>query len=94
MYKNAFHPHANCSTAQGHAAFLTGTFPAYHGMVNNVWLDANGQLFSAVQDNDLSISGVFDPTNGKIYNVDEFSSVISVNYTSGISPELSCRYIE
>lgn len=86
VYKNAFHPHANCSTAQGHAAFLTGTFPAYHGMVNNVWLDANGQLFSAVQDNDLSISGVFDPTNGKIYNVDEFSSVISVNYTSGISP--------
>lgn len=86
VYSNVFHPHANCSTAQGHAAFLTGTFPAYHGMVNNEWLDSNGQLFGAQQDNDLATSAVFDPTNGKIYNVDEFSPLISSIYPAGVSP--------
>ena len=31
-YLNVFHPHANCSTAQGHASLTTGTFPIYHGI--------------------------------------------------------------
>lgn len=85
-YQNVLHPHANCSTGQGHAALTTGTFPCYHGIVNNYWLDATGNLFSAIQDNDLATSGVIDPTNGLIYNVDENSPTISSIYPAGISP--------
>lgn len=65
-YLNAAHPYGNCSTAQGHAGLTTGTFPSYHGITNNEWIDVDGVSFKgAVQDNDLSISAVFDPTNGK-----------------------------
>lgn len=85
-YQNAFHPHANCSTGQGHAALTTGTFPTYHGIVNNVWLDANDNLYGAVQDNDILTAGVFDPTNGLIYNLNENSPTIASLYTAGISP--------
>lgn len=81
-YQNVLHPHADCSTGQGHAALTTGTFPCYHGMVNNYWLDANGQLFGIVQDNDIATSGVFNPINGSIYNsIDSFDI-----YPAGISP--------
>lgn len=85
-YINVFHPHANCSTAQGHASLTTGTFPCYHGMVNNQWLDANGKLFSAVQDNDLVTAGVFNPTNDLIYNVNESNETVDYYYASGVSP--------
>lgn len=85
-YLNVFHPHGSCCTAQGHASLTTGTFPCYHGMVNNQWLDANGRTFSVVQDNDLTIAGVFNPTNNYIYNVDESSETISYYYNSGVSP--------
>lgn len=86
QYINVFHPHANCSTAQGHASLATGTFPCYHGMVNNQWLDSNGKLFSVVQDNDLVTAGVFDPTNDQIYNVDESNETVGYYYASGVSP--------
>lgn len=85
-YLNVFHPHANCSTAQGHASLTTGTFPCYHGMVNNQWLDANGKLYSVVQDNDLQTAGVFNPTNHQIYNVDETNETVQYYYSSGVSP--------
>ncbi len=85
-YLNVFHPHGNCSTAQGHASLTTGTFPCYHGMVNNQWLDANGGLFAVVQDNDLNLAGVFNPTNGSIYNVDESNETIGYYYAAGVSP--------
>lgn len=85
-YENTFHPHANCSSGQGYAALATGTFPSYHGIVNNLWLDANSQSFLAEQDNDLINAGVFDPTNGLIYNLDEKSPTISNFYHAGVSP--------
>lgn len=85
-YENTFHPHANCSSGQGYAALTTGTFPSYHGIVNNIWLDANSQVFQSEQDNDLIKTGVFDPTNGLIYNLDEQSPTISNYYNAGVSP--------
>ena len=67
---------------QGHASLFTGTFPKYHGMVNNNWLDANDNLYTSFQDNNLETSGVFDPTkvntNG-IYDTPNFY------YTAGVS---------
>lgn len=85
-YLNVFHPHANCSTAQGHASLTTGTFPCYHGMVNNQWLDSEEHTFSVVQDNELALSGVFNPTNDSVYNVNETSETVKYYYTSGVSP--------
>ncbi|MBS0615404.1 MAG: alkaline phosphatase family protein [Verrucomicrobia bacterium] len=64
---NTFQPNANCSTTVGHASLMTGTFPIYHGMVNNKWYDANNNLIGPVQDSNLSTSGVFSPITGNVY---------------------------
>jgi len=85
-YLNVFHPHANCSTGQGHAALMTGTFPCYHGIVNNQWLDAEARLFDAVQDNDVATAGVFNPSTGGVYYENEINETIGYYYTNGVSP--------
>lgn len=85
-YLNAFHPHANCSTGQGHAALVTGTFPSYHGIVNNQWLDAEGRLFDCVQDNDVAKAGVFNPITEGVYFENEINETIRFYYTNGVSP--------
>ena len=38
-YTNAHYRHANTETIVGHTALATGTVPAAHGMVANVWFD-------------------------------------------------------
>ncbi len=38
-YSNAHYHHANTETIVGHASLATGTVPAAHGMVGNVWFD-------------------------------------------------------
>ena len=38
-YNNAHYQHANTETIVGHASLATGTVPAAHGMVGNVWFD-------------------------------------------------------
>jgi len=38
-YSNAHYQHANTETIVGHASLATGTTPAVHGMVGNVWFD-------------------------------------------------------
>jgi predicted AlkP superfamily pyrophosphatase or phosphodiesterase len=38
-YTNAHYRHANTETIVGHASLATGTVPAAHGMVANVWFD-------------------------------------------------------
>lgn len=38
-YTNAHYQHANTETIVGHASLSTGTVPAAHGMVGNVWFD-------------------------------------------------------
>lgn len=39
VYANAHHRHANTETIVGHVTLATGTDPAVHGMVANVWFD-------------------------------------------------------
>lgn len=51
VYLDAHHRHANTETVVGHATLATGTDPAIHGMVANVWLDrATGHLTYNVED--------------------------------------------
>ncbi len=38
-YSNAHYQHANTETIVGHVSLATGTVPAAHGMVANVWFD-------------------------------------------------------
>ena len=38
-YTNGHYQHANTETIVGHASLATGTVPAAHGMVANVWFD-------------------------------------------------------
>lgn len=38
-YSNAHYQHANTETIVGHTSLATGTVPAAHGMVANVWFD-------------------------------------------------------
>jgi hypothetical protein len=38
-YANAHYEHANTETIVGHTSLATGTVPAAHGMVGNVWFD-------------------------------------------------------
>jgi len=38
-YTNAQYQHANTETIVGHASLATGTVPAAHGMIGNVWFD-------------------------------------------------------
>jgi predicted AlkP superfamily pyrophosphatase or phosphodiesterase len=39
LYTNAHYQHANTETIVGHTSLATGTVPAAHGMVANVWFD-------------------------------------------------------
>ena len=50
-YTNAHYEHANTETIVGHASLATGTTPAHHGMVANVWFDRGlGQPVYNIED--------------------------------------------
>ena len=58
FYVDAHHRHANTETVVGHATLATGTDPAVHGMVANVWLDrATGELIYNIEDADYPLLG-------------------------------------
>jgi predicted AlkP superfamily pyrophosphatase or phosphodiesterase len=58
FYVDAHHRHANTETIVGHTTLATGTDPAVHGMIANVWLDrASGELEYNVQDPDHPLVG-------------------------------------
>ncbi|MDW3223883.1 MAG: alkaline phosphatase family protein [Paracoccaceae bacterium] len=58
VFVNAHHRHANTETIVGHTTLSTGTDPAIHGMVANVWFDrkTNTQFYN-VQDPDYPLVG-------------------------------------
>lgn len=57
-YKNAHHPHANTETIVGHVTLSTGAYPSRHGMVGNVWFDAEkGRLVYNIEDPDYAATG-------------------------------------
>ena len=50
-YSNAHYQHANTETIVGHVSLATGTVPAAHGMVGNVWFDREqGRLVYNIED--------------------------------------------
>jgi predicted AlkP superfamily pyrophosphatase or phosphodiesterase len=50
-YTNAHYQHANTETIVGHTSLATGTVPAAHGMVGNVWFDRElGRLAYNIED--------------------------------------------
>ncbi len=52
-YTNAHYQHANTETIVGHTSLATGTVPATHGMVANVWFDRErGRLVYNIEDPD------------------------------------------
>jgi predicted AlkP superfamily pyrophosphatase or phosphodiesterase len=57
-YKNAHHPHANTETIVGHVTISTGAYPSRHGMVGNVWFDAEkDRLVYNIEDPDYEATG-------------------------------------
>lgn len=58
VFKSAHHRHANTETIVGHTTLATGTDPAIHGMVANLWYDRKaGRQFYNVQDEDFPLLG-------------------------------------
>jgi predicted AlkP superfamily pyrophosphatase or phosphodiesterase len=98
-YSNAHYQHANTETIVGHASLATGTVPAAHGMVGNVWFDQelgrqvyniedpDYRLLSANADVDASIE--IDPTQ-KAAKVDGRSPNAILSSTFG--DELALSY--
>ena len=57
-FVDAHHRHANTETVVGHTTLATGTDPAIHGMVANLWFDRiGGTQFYNVQDPDFPLVG-------------------------------------
>jgi len=53
FYTNAHYQHANTETVVGNVSLATGTVPAAHGMVGNVWFDREkGRLAYNIEDAD------------------------------------------
>ncbi len=98
-YTNAHYRHANTETIVGHASLATGSVPAAHGMVGNVWFDreqgrltyniedANYHLLTAGADVDKKTE--IDPTQ-KAAKVDGRSPAAILSST--FSDELTVHY--
>jgi predicted AlkP superfamily pyrophosphatase or phosphodiesterase len=51
VYTSAHYQHANTETIVGHTTLATGATPAVHGMIGNVWFDAeSGELGYNIED--------------------------------------------
>jgi len=98
-YTNAHYQHANTETIVGHVSLATGTVPAAHGMVGNIWFDREeGRLVYNIEDPDhhLLTAGAdvnrkteIDPTQ-KAAKVDGRSPATILSST--FSDELAVHY--
>ena len=98
-YTNAHYQHANTETIVGHVSLATGTVPAAHGMVGNVWFDREqGRLAYNIEDPDHRLLGAdaavdqateIDPTQ-KAAKVDGRSPASILSST--FSDELAVHY--
>ena len=99
VYTNANYLHANTETIVGHVSLATGTVPAAHGMIGNVWFDrekerlvyniedSNHHLLTAGADVDRKTE--IDPTQ-KAAKVDGRSPAAIL--TSTFSDELAVHF--
>jgi predicted AlkP superfamily pyrophosphatase or phosphodiesterase len=98
-YTNAHYQHANTETIVGHVSLATGTVPAAHGMVGNVWFDREtGRLIYTIEDPahrlltagaDVDQQTEIDPTQ-KAAKVDGRSPAAILSST--FSDELAVHY--
>lgn len=98
-FTSAAYQHANTETIVGHASLATGTVPAVHGMVGNIWFDRDSnELVYNIEDPRYSLlsadAGVdkareIDPTQ-RIANTDGRSPRGMLSST--FSDELANRY--
>ena len=98
-YTNAHYQHANTETIVGHASLATGSVPAAHGMVGNVWFDREqGRLVYNIEDaryqlltagGDVDSSTEIDPTQ-KAAKVDGRSPAAILSST--FSDELAVHF--
>jgi predicted AlkP superfamily pyrophosphatase or phosphodiesterase len=98
-YTNAHYQHANTETIVGHVSLATGTVPAAHGMVGNVWFDREaGRLTYNIEDPDHHLispdadvdqDSEIDPTQ-RAAGVDGRSPATIL--TSTFSDELAVHY--
>ena len=98
-YTSANYAHANTETIVGHASLATGSVPAAHGMVGNVWFDREqDRLVYNIEDPDYHLLSVgadvdqqteIDPTQ-KAAKVDGRSP--SAILSSTFSDELAAHY--
>lgn len=58
VYTNSHYQYSNNETIVGHTTLATGSHPAFHGMIGNLWLDqATGELAYNIEDPDYSVVG-------------------------------------
>jgi predicted AlkP superfamily pyrophosphatase or phosphodiesterase len=98
-YQNAHYQHANTETIVGHTSLATGTVPAAHGMVGNVWFDHElGRLVYNIEDDryrllsadaDVDDSTEIDPTQ-RVAMVDGRSPTAIL--TSTFSDEMAIHF--
>jgi predicted AlkP superfamily pyrophosphatase or phosphodiesterase len=98
-YTNAHYQHANTETIVGHVSLATGTVPAAHGMVGNVWYDREqGRLVYNIEDAryrlltagaDVDQSAEIDPTQ-KAAKVEGRSPAVILSST--FSDELAIHF--
>ncbi|KPK34491.1 MAG: alkaline phosphatase [Betaproteobacteria bacterium SG8_40] len=98
-YTNAHYQHANTETIVGHVSLATGTVPAAHGMVGNVWYDREqGRLVYNIEDAryrlltagaDVDQSAEIDPTQ-KAAKVEGRSPAVILSST--FSDELAVHF--
>ncbi|MFT6925747.1 MAG: putative AlkP superfamily pyrophosphatase or phosphodiesterase [Psychromonas sp.] len=60
-YANAHYSHANTDSVVGHATLASGSYPADHGMIGNIWLDPDsGKQVNNVEDINSPLLAVTD----------------------------------
>jgi predicted AlkP superfamily pyrophosphatase or phosphodiesterase len=84
VYTNAQYQHANTETIVGHTTLATGTFPAQHGMIGNVWFDRDAsELAYNIEDADSPIL----PTREQSSTGEQVDPAQKLARTKGRSPK-------
>jgi predicted AlkP superfamily pyrophosphatase or phosphodiesterase len=85
VYTNAQYQHANTETIVGHSTLATGTFPAQHGMIGNVWFDREAnELAYNIEDADSPIL----PTREQSSSAEQVDPAQKLARTKGRSPSV------
>lgn len=82
-YTNATYQHANTETVVGHTSLATGTVPAVHGMIGNIWFDRDSsELVYNIEDPRYSLLSA----NAGVDKSREIDPTQRVATTDGRSP--------